>query len=398
MIPRRFQETLQHHLERFPAVVLLGPRQVGKTTLAQSLLKSRPKSTVTYLDLELISDLAKLQDAESYLKSVEDRLVVIDEVQRQRELFPILRALIDQNRRPGRFLLLGSASPGLLRQSSESLAGRVIYLELHPLDLLEVEKRAADPDLHWWRGGYPEAYLAQDDQTARLWHQALIKTYLERDVPQLGFRVPGSELQRFFSMLAHTHGQIWNASRMASNFGVSDPTVRRYLSIFEETFLVRTMRPWHQNLKKRLVKSPKVYLRDSGILHTLLPVADFDQLQGHPQVGSSWEGYVLEQIAAQLEEYQTVETFFYRTHGGAELDLLLTRGMEVMGAVGVKMTSAPTTRRGLHEARSDLGDPPVWIIYRGRETYPLGKGIQAAGLSEFLAVHLPGLLKNESPL
>ena len=393
MITRRLQDSLQRNLQRFPAIVLLGPRQVGKTTLAQALMAARPQGSAIYLDLELLSDLAKLQDAENYLKAFQDKLVIIDEVQRQLELFPLLRGLIDQDRRPGRFLLLGSASLDLLKQSSETLAGRVMYQELYPLDRLEVASASSDLDLHWWRGGYPEAFLAPDDQTALLWHQALVKTYLERDVPQLGFRVPGPELRRFLSMLAHSHGQLLNASKLAANFGVSDPAIRRYISIFEETFLVRVLPPWHQNLKKRLVKTPKVYIRDSGILHSVLPLADFDQLQGHPQVGASWEGYVLEQIAAQSDAYPDVRAFFYRTHGHAELDLLLTRGTDVLGAVEVKLTSAPSTRKGLHQARKDLGNPPLWVIYRGQETYPLAEGIQATGLSEFLTIHLPQILR-----
>ncbi|MCI0422667.1 MAG: ATP-binding protein [Acidobacteria bacterium] len=386
MIPRTLSANVLALLNEFPAVVLGGPRQVGKTTLAKSLLLIHPSGV--YLDLELPSDLAKLRDPELYLRSLNDRLVIIDEVQRQPELFPILRALIDQARRPGRFLLLGSASPGLLKQSSESLAGRVIHVELPPLTLAETAEILTLEE-HWWRGGYPEAVLAASSEQSRRWHEALIATYVERDLPQLGFRIPSPEIRRFWMMLAHLHGQLWNASQVASGLGVSGPTASRYLSMLQETFLVRVLTPWHLNLKKRLVKSPKVYVRDSGILHTLLGIPSFDALQGHPQLGSSWEGYVLEQIWGALS--CGVQLHFHRTHAGAELDFVVTQGTKVRAGIEVKNSLSPALTRGLHESRRNLRNPPIWIIYRGNERYPAGESFTVVGLKEFLHTVLPGL-------
>ena len=370
---------MQKLLGQFPVVVLIGPRQVGKTTLAKAYLEGHPSAV--YLDLELPSDLAKLQEPELYLSSLEQSLVVIDEVQRRPELFPVLRSLVDQARRPGRFLLLGSASPGLLRQSFESLAGRLYYLELSPFSWWEI-REVADLETHWWRGGYPEALLASGDEQARLWQDGFIATYLERDLPQLGFRIPSPDVRRFLSMLAHNQGQLWNASQLASSMGVSGPTVRRYLSMCEETFLIRVVKPWHVNLKKRLVKSPKVYVRDAGIFHALLRIPSFEMLQGHPQLGVSWEGYVLEQVMSVLPA--GCEVHFYRTYVGAEMDFAITRGLEVLAAIEVKNTLSPRLGRGLYESHRDLGGPPTWIVYRGQESYPQRDNIIITSLADLL--------------
>ena len=379
MISRMISPQLEKLLGQFPVVALIGPRQVGKTTLARSYLEGH--ASAVYLDLELPSDLAKLREPELYLGSLEGSLVVIDEVQRRPELFPVLRSLVDQARRPGRFLLLGSASPGLLRQSSESLAGRLYYLELSPFSWWEI-REAADLQTHWWRGGYPEALLATDDEQARLWQDGFITTYLERDLPQLGFRIPSPDVRRFLSMLAHNQGQLWNASQLASSFGVSAPTVRRYLSMCEETFLIRLIKPWHLNLKKRLVKSPKVYVRDTGIFHALLGIPSFEMLQGHPQLGVSWEGYVLEQVMSVLPA--GCEVHFYRTYVGAEMDFVITRGLEILAAIKVKNTLSPRLGRGLYESHRDLGGPPTWIVYRGQESYPQLDNLMVTSLADLL--------------
>ncbi len=379
MIGRIISSRLEKLLGQFPVVVLIGPRQVGKTTLAKSYLEGHPSAV--YLDLELPSDLARLQEPELYLGSHEESLVVIDEVQRRPELFPVLRSLVDQARRPGRFLLLGSASPGLLRQSSESLAGRLYYLELSPFSWWEI-REVADLQTHWWRGGYPEALLASGDEEARLWQDGFITTYLERDLPQLGFRIPSPDVRRFLTMLAHNQAQLWNASQLASSLGVSAPTMKRYLSMCEETFLIRVIKPWHINLKKRLVKSPKVYVRDPGIFHALLGIPSFEMLQGHPQLGASWEGYVLEQMMSVLPA--GCEVHFYRTYVGAEMDFVITRGLRILAAIEVKNTLSPRPGRGLYESHRDLGGPPTWIVYRGQESYPQRDNLTVMSLSHLL--------------
>ena len=392
MIKRYLYNQVLQALHEFPAVVLLGPRQVGKTTLAKSIasgMNSNREAKPKYLDLELPADLAKLAQPQQYLEHVTDSLIIIDEVQRKPELFPILRALIDRQRNPGRFLLLGSASPSLLRKSSESLAGRVIYLELGPFSRLEILGTTKEEE-HWWRGGYPNAFLGQNTQQIRRWHDALIQTYVERDLPQLGYKVPSPELRRFWTMLAHHHGQLWNASQLASGFGVTSPTVSRYLSAFEETYLVRLLKPWHINIKKRLVKSPKVYIRDSGILHTLLGIRNFEDLLGRPNLGPSWEGYVIEQIFHQITNQ--ADLFFYRTQVGAEIDLVIVRGLDVVAAVEIKHTLSPRLSRGIYEARKDLNNPPTWLIYTGNETFSLADSIIAISLKSFLEDVISGIL------
>ncbi len=306
-------------LAEFPAVGLIGARQVGKTTLAK-MVATQFDPRAVHLDLERPSDLDKLIEPELYLRPYADRLVVLDEIQRRPDLFPVLRALIDERRRPGRFLVLGSASPDLMRQSSESLAGRIAYHELAPFSLPEVDRERFATRL-WTRGGFPESFLAKTDEASFRWRQAFIQTHLERDLPGLGIRVPSTALRRFWLMLAHSHGQLWNGSQIASSLGVAAPTVRRYLDILQDTFMVRQLQPYHANLKKRLVKRPKVYLRDSGLLHALLGIMDFDALSGHPLVGASWEGWAIEQVLAIIPSHW--HTYFYRTARGAEIDLLL---------------------------------------------------------------------------
>lgn len=389
MIKRLLFRELPRAVAEFPVVALIGPRQVGKTTLAKEFARSRrgPHREPLYLDLELTSDMARLADAELYLEAQADRLVVIDEIQRRADLFPLLRALVDKRRRAGRFLILGSANLLALRQISESLAGRIQFLELGPFSRTETPK--VPTKRHWLRGGYPEALQARSDEAAGRWRDALIRSYLEGDLPQLGFRVAAPELRRFWTMLAHDQGQPWNAQGLASSFGVSPPTATHYRSILEQMFLVRTLPAWHVNVKKRLVKSPRVYVRDSGLLHTLLGLASADALLSHPIAGKSWEGFVLEQILETACGH--LEASYFRTHAGAEIDIVVHRGQKIRALVEVKLGNKPLLSRGFYEARKDLGNPKAWVIYSGMERYPLSPGTEAIGLDQFLTEVLPGL-------
>ncbi|MHB2026147.1 MAG: ATP-binding protein [Elusimicrobiota bacterium] len=390
MIKRLLSLDLSRAVAEFPVTALIGPRQVGKTTLAKEFAKSRAKSRreSLYLDLELSSDMARLSDAEMYLEAQADRLVVIDEVQRRPDLFPLLRALVDKERRPGRFLILGSANLLALRQISESLAGRIQFLELGPFSRTETGPKVP-LRRHWLRGGYPDALAPRSDEASARWREALIRSYLERDLNQLGFRVAAPELRRFWTMLAHNHGQSWNAHELASSFGVTPPTATHYRSILEQMFLVRALPAWHANLKKRLVKSPRVYIRDSGILHSLLGLSSLDALLAHPVAGKSWEGFILEQILETARG--RLEASYFRTHAGAEIDLVIHRGRKILALTEVKLGLKPSLSRGFHEARKDLGLPKAWVIYNGGERYPLGSGVEAIGLDQFLIDILPKL-------
>ena len=378
MIERALQKEVQDQLGQFPAVAITGPRQVGKTTLAKQVQKSAHKNT-TYLDLELPSDIAKLSNPELFLESHIDDLVIIDEIQRMPELFPLLRALIDKKR---------SANLGTITKISESLAGRISYIELPPFTRSEVSNRV-DIKKHWLYGGYPEALLSQDGKKTFLWLNALIRTYVERDLPLLGFRIPSMELRRFWTMLAHSHGQLWNAQQLAASFGVSPPTATHYRSILEQMFLIRTLKPWHANIKKRMVKTPLVYLCDSGILHALLGIEESDDLLANPIVGKSWEGFVIEQIVGGLKG--RLDIAFFRTHAGAEVDLILHKGQKIVSMIEIKLGLAPKISKGFYNAKKDLNHPPAWIIYSGKERYPIATGIEAIGLDKFIISALPTL-------
>ncbi len=370
MIERELQASVLVSLAQFPAVGLLGPRQVGKTTLAHSVARLCGK--VVFLDLERPSDLAKLADPEIYLEMQSNALVVIDEVQRMPGLFPVLRALIDADRRPGRFLLLGSASPDLLKQSAETLAGRIQYLELAPLTLAEVGPTPENQIKLWMRGGFPGSFLAPSDRASWAWREAFIQTYLERDIPQLGLRLPAMTLRRFWQMLAHHHGQLWNASALAGSLGLSAPSISRYLDVLRGTFVARALSPFAANQKKRLVKSPKVYLRDSGLLHSLLGVRTYDDLLGHPILGASWEGFVIEQLLSRVEA--GVQSHFYRTAAGAEIDLVL-RGQRVGNvAIEIKHSLAPKPSKGYWQGLSDCAITQGFVVYPGDDCYPLAQG------------------------
>ncbi len=368
MIKRRIQASIETSLKKYPVVGIIGSRQAGKTTLAK-MIQRRVSKKVIYLDLELPSDLNKLHDPELYLVQFTDSLVIIDEIQRMPSLFPLIRALVDKKRTGGRFLLLGSASPGLIKHSSESLAGRIIYHELSPFSIHETGHKNFQQ--LWLRGGYPLSYLAESAEDSFAWRDAFIKTYLEMDIPQLGIRVPAAQLRRFWTMLAHSHGHLWNASQIAGSLGVSAPTVRSYLDILEETFVVTRLQPYFANIKKRLVKSPKVYVRDSGILHSLLRIGEIDDLMGNPSLGRSWEGFVIEQIIGLLPDGWS--HFFYRTGAGAEIDLLLIDKKNRLIAVEIKYSASPRAERGFWNALEDLSCRKAFIVYPGEETYPSGK-------------------------
>jgi predicted AAA+ superfamily ATPase len=370
MIKRLLKERVEKSLMKYPVVGILGSRQAGKTTLAK-IIKERMKKKVIYLDLELPSDLNKLQDPELYLSRFEDTLVIIDEIQRMRSLFPLLRALVDRKRSAGRFLILGSASPELIRHSSESLAGRIIYHELSPFSLSEINSENIQK--LWLRGGYPESYISKNNDESYVWREAFIKSYLETDIPQLGIRIPAQQLRRFWTMIAHSHGQLWNASKIAGSLGISAPTVMSYLDILEETFIVRQLRPYYSNIKKRLIKSPKVYIRDSGLLHALLNISTLDDLHGHPSLGSSWEGFIVEQILKILPERW--QAYFYRTGAGAEIDLVLFDGKHKPVAVEIKYSVSPKLERGFWNAYEDLSCKKGFVLYPGEESYPLGRNV-----------------------
>jgi predicted AAA+ superfamily ATPase len=380
MIPRRLLPTLASALAQVPAVALLGPRQVGKTTLALEVAKTRPS---VYLDLESEADRAKLTDAERYLAQHEDKLVILDEIQRTPQLFQSLRGLIDVGRRrgrgKGRFLVLGSASIDLLRQSSESLAGRIRYLELTPLDAGEVGRRRLDA--LWLRGGFPESLLAGSDAASLRWRTDFIRTYLERDIPQLGPRIPAETLRRFWTMLAHQQGSLLNAAALARSLAVDGKTVAAYLDLLVDLLLVRRLVPWHGNVRKRLVKSPKVYVRDSGLVHALLGIADMEALLAHPVAGASWEGLAIESLIAAAPP--GTEAFFFRSAAGAEIDLLLKLpGHRRPWAIEIKRGTAPKLERGFHLACADVHPERRRVVYGGDERFPIGDGVEAVPLPE----------------
>lgn len=372
MIARRLQPDVERALTRFPVVALLGPRQVGKTTLAVAVAGNSTRE-VLHLDLELPSHVARLADPELYLGRHRESLVILDEVQRLPEIFPVLRALVDTDRRPGRFLLLGSASPQLMRQSSETLAGRIRYLELTPLTLDEVGRSQENLLRLWLRGGFPGSFLADSDEQSLEWRTEFIRTYLERDVPALGINLQPESLRRFWRMLAHRHGQLWNASELARSLGVSPPTATSYLDLLIGTFLTRRLEPHQANLGKRLVKSPKVYLRDSGLLHALLGIPDLDQLHGNPILGASWEGFLIEQL---LSISQPRDATFYRTSAGAELDLVVKMDRRPLTGYEMKYSLAPTVSKGFWNSVEDLGIQRAYVVYPGEDAWPLNEGVE----------------------
>ncbi len=385
MVLRRAVDEIRSGLDSFPVVALLGPRQVGKTTLALTLAKDSGEDATRYLDLESPADRARLADPEAYLEAQQGRLVILDEIHRAPELFKVLRGIVDRRRRAGlrtgQFLVLGSASLELLQQTSESLAGRITFVELAPI---RVDELAADRDTVeqlWVRGGFPDSLLAKDDTSSLEWRKAFVRTYLERDIPQLGPRVPAETLRRFWTMLAHGQAQQMNAARLASGLGVSGHTVARYLDLLVDLLLVRRLPAWSGNVGKRLVKSPKVYVRDSGIVHALLGLKSLDDVLGHPVAGPSWEGMVLESAHAAAGGFPF---FYYRTSAGAEIDMVIEGRRGRRYAVEIKRSSAPSVSRGLRNGLEDLEIYESIVIYPGHETIPLGEGTIAMGLHQAL--------------
>ncbi len=350
-----------------PIAALLGPRQCGKTTLARMISEREP---CTYFDLESPVDIRRLSAPMSTLEELSG-LVVIDEIQRRPDLFELLRVLVDRPNNPVRFLILGSASPGLVKGVSESLAGRIGFIDLSGFDLREVgsEKRS----FLWVKGGFPRSFLAKDDPSSIAWREDFIRTFLERDIPQLGITIPAETLRRFWTMISHYHGQVWNAAHFARSLGTSERTARRYLDILAGAYMVRVLPPWYENISKRQVKAPKIYIRDSGILHALLQINTIPDLQGNPKLGSSWEGFCLEQIIGILKSR---DVYFWATHTGAELDLLVTVAGKRYG-FEFKYADAPGSNRSMRIAIEDIGLEHLWVIYPGRHEYDIDKGISA---------------------
>ena len=376
---RRYLELIKTHFRVHPICALLGPRQVGKTTLAKMYIEKYFHKDTHFFDLENPLDVARLENPMLALKNVSQKLIVIDEIQRRPELFPVLRVLVDRENKEQQILILGSASRDLIRQSSETLAGRIGYIELFPFSLLEVKETKQ----LWLRGGFPRSYLASSDADSYLWRQNYITTFLERDIPSLGFNVSPQQMRRFWLMLAHYHGQIFNASELGKSLGVSDHTVRKYLDILAGTFMIRVLSSWFANLKKRQIKSPKIYFRDSGILHALLGISDETQLHVYPKLGSFWEGFALEEVIRTFEASQE-ECYFWATQADAESDLLIIKNGKQIG-FEFKYTDVPKITKSMRIAQKDLNLDHLGVIYPGDKIFPLAKNIVAYGLETVVA-------------
>ena len=382
-LPRFFEKELGYSLEHNPVTAVVGPRQSGKSTLVRHMLRHR-KNTVM-LDLELPSDQRKLQDAEFFFRENQQKLICIDEIQMRPELFPVLRAMVDLERRPGRFLILGSASRDLIRQSGETLAGRIHYVEVTPFLWPELEPfihhRHFNFKTHWWRGGFPPAFLEREESQSLAWRRDLIQDYLTRDIPQFGFSIPAKNMLRFWQMLAHYHGQVLNSSKLGQALDLSHNTVRKYLDILEQTFMMRLLQPLEMNLKKRLVKSPKIYFRDSGLLHALLEIRSMEELFGHPVFGASWEGWCIEQIIGVLPQW---EAFFFRTSNGEELDLVLKCGADKL-AFEFKASLSPNLSRGFYGVMETVKPRKTWVVCPMSDPgYSVRKGVYVSGIRECL--------------
>lgn len=375
-------------LEAFSAVGVLGTRQVGKTTLAEEIAATINPEPI-YLDLERPADQAKLKEAEDYFELHKGKLVILDEIQRVPQLFEVLRGVIDRRRRQGQkaglFLILGSTSLDLLQQSSESLAGRIAYKELSDLTASEISSDGkSDLDKLWLRGGFPDSYLAKNDEASLRWRSNFISTYLERDVPQFGARIPAVTLRRLWTMLAHSQGGQLNIAKLASNLDVAAPTAKRYIELLEDLLLIRSLRPWSGNVGKRLVKAPKIYIRDSGLTHALLNITTLDDVLGHPVVGSSWEGFVIENLISCLPV--GVNPCFYRTSAGAEIDLVIEKNTKIKYAIEIKRSLTPSLSKGFHLGCEDIGATHQFIVYPGKERFPVTKDVTAIPLLDMMDV------------
>jgi uncharacterized protein len=375
-IPRKLETNLSKYSEIFPVVAILGPRQCGKSTLVKQLF-SKQKDTI-YLDLQNHEDLNKLHDARLFFKMNEQKTICIDEIQLKPELFSILRNAVDEDRRKGRFILLGSASKDLVQQSSESLAGRIGYLNLTPFLIDELNNVSLFS--FWNRGGYPDSILAANDEYSYIWRENFVQTYVDRDIPQLGFNIPSLQLRRFLTFCAHNQGQILNLSKLAVLMDLTHPTIRKYVDLLEQTFVLRTLPPYEANVKKRLVKSPKIYVRDSGLLHYLLGVKDGNQLFSNPVLGASWEGFVIEQLICSLN----VPAYFYRTDKGDEVDLVLEINTSKI-IIECKASSAPKPTKGFYKCIEDINPEIAYIVSPiSSESYPLSENIYVIGLNELI--------------
>jgi uncharacterized protein len=384
MLERKKTETLIEILEHFPVLGIVGPRQVGKTTLAKFISAKINKNSI-YLDLENPKDIVKLTDPILFFEGNQDKCIILDEIQRMPELFPILRSMIDNNRVPGRFLILGSASPDLIRDASESLAGRIAYEELTPFNILEMGNLIS-LHVHWMNGGFPDSVLSRTERIRDLWLKNFIQTYVERDLPMLGLDINRSIIQKLWTMVAHIHGNTLNMNNLAKSLELTSTTIKKYLAFLEEAFLIRQLQSYSQNIKKRLVKSPKIYIRDSGILHYLLGIDNMDSLQGNPIIGNSWEGYAIEQICQLLPE--RIQPYYYRTHQGAECDLVLVKSGKPIKGIEIKYTSSPKLSKGNLQSFEDLGTTDNYIITPNSDNYLISKNVRVCNLKDFLELYL----------
>ena len=379
LINRNIETFVNENLSVFPAVAILGPRQCGKSTLVKMLYQD--SDDYLYLDLQNLDDLNKLREPMLFFQANQDVTICLDEIQLVPELFSVLRSEIDRNRRPGRFILLGSASQDLIQKTSESLAGRVGLIELTPFAIEEIEQYANfELNKFWLRGGYPDSYLASSDQGSVLWRENFLRTYVERDIPQLGFQIPALQLRRLLTMCAHNQGQLFNSSKLGESLGVTYQTIRRYIDLMEQTFIIRSLPPLEKNIKKRLIKSPKIYVRDSGLLHRLLQVDDFNSLLGNPVFGASWEGFVIENIISSLKD---CKFSFYRSATGDELDLFIEKGIRTI-AVECKASSAPQVTKGFWSAIETTKPDKTYIVAPVSASYPFKNDVEICGLSDFL--------------
>lgn len=387
MIQRIELKELSTLLKTNPVVALLGARQIGKTTLAK-LYAAKAKKQTLYLDLELESHFNRLQnDAEGYLLRNKDKLIIIDEVQRMPKLFALLRALVDIDRKPARFLLLGSSSPHLIKGVSESLAGRIAYLDMGGINMAEAQKSKIKQDALWLKGGFPVALMLKQNTAVHNWYSNLIKSYTEKDMKELfGVDFSSVTIRNFWSMLAHNNGNLWNKESYGKSLGITAPTVGRYLEYMEGAFLVTRLQPWFNNSKKRLVKAPKIYIRDTGILHTLIRATDMDDLFGNPSVGTSWEGFVIEQIRQLKPPY--LDIYFYRTHQGTEADLVLVKGNRPVACIEIKLSAAPQVSKGFIQSIIDLKTNNNYIIMPTGDSYDTKGKINICNLKDFLNIHL----------